>query len=444
MEHPLQTISKELTTLPHELLHHILGYLTTCDLKHTRLTCKTLLDISLPLLSTTVVVSTSCTDLDIFRAISERPHLSKHVTTLVYDVQIFGLTYTYDRYEKELHKQVSEDTIWESYKEKGAKESIMRRVFGCKHPLWPPFWSNQPAQYENATTVLREGEAAYNYQRGHQLDPSAASFGSILALGLKQFSNIRNIIIQDSWAKTSDFSLSETGDDPCPGRSAYRFGAVARSWHPLWLRPRRLPALDQSLHCDTLQSALTTAKIQPRLLDGGWFQHSYCREWHNGSRDFLAPGFTESFATESLTCLRVRLEYPGILHPELLSIEDDGLRAVFQVPSIRKLDVGFGCPRIPLHGSLVDENASPFPYSGVVGKSLMHESAFPHLTTLCLENFTVSGTGFLHYLRNRPSLRILYVRNLYLNDSTWDEVFAGLRGLPLTVFGLERLAGSVR
>lgn len=175
-----------LLDLPNELLIQILENISKVDLKDMRLACKRLSDLAASLLFSIVVVSTFPTDLNVFSAISKRSRLSSSATTLVYDIQRFGLEDDHS-YDASVSHQISKD-FWPD------EEDSMLRVFGCERPVV----AYTRGTIYDPTELLQDGKASYNYQRDHQLDPSDASFARLLTEGLSHFPNIRDIVVQES------------------------------------------------------------------------------------------------------------------------------------------------------------------------------------------------------------------------------------------------------
>ncbi|KAL8917802.1 MAG: hypothetical protein Q9208_007731 [Pyrenodesmia sp. 3 TL-2023] len=386
-----------LLDLPNELLIRILENVSKVDLKHIRLVCKHLSDLANPLSFSTVVISMFPTDLNVFKAISKRSHLSNSATKLVYDIQRFRLDDDYP-YDRNVYYQIRRDFF------PNEGESLYR-VFGCECPVL----QDVRARYEDATDLLLDGEASYKYQRDHQLDPSDPSFARLLTEGLPRFPNIQDIVVQDSWTKVNGFT-TEASIDSRGG--TYCYGALARNWNPLWLRPRTLlSSMELHQYWVTLGSALKKASIHPRRLDKGSSQPSFCRHLGNGCHEFFAP-CPMDFSTKSLTSLKVRFAHRAGVQKNDPDLLHDDVEDILDAPSLKELDVGF---------ARGDSN------SRLLLQTILETTPFPLLTTLCLDFFTIRSTEFTKYLWQQPNLRNLYIEDLCLIGCTWGQVLGQLR-----------------
>lgn len=143
---------------------------------------------------------------------------------------------------------------------------------------------------------------------------------------------------QHGWTKVHGFN-TETNIDSREG--TYCYGALARSWHPLWLRPRKsLSPLDLHHHWVTLGSALKKASIYPRRLDLGSSQPSFCRLLENGRHEYFAPRPMD-FSTKSLTSLKVRFAHRAGVQKDDPDLLRDDAKNILDAPSLKELDVGF-------------------------------------------------------------------------------------------------------
>ncbi|KAL8634512.1 MAG: hypothetical protein Q9228_007893 [Teloschistes exilis] len=99
-----------LTTMPYEMLKMILANLDKSDIKSLRLVHRHLVDIAYHFLYNTVILSSNPNDLAFFWSILHNPSLSKHVKTMVFDIQVFPKV-DFDQYMECLFDQWQSDLL---------------------------------------------------------------------------------------------------------------------------------------------------------------------------------------------------------------------------------------------------------------------------------------------------------------------------------------------
>lgn len=413
------------TALPIEIMTQILTTLHKSELKNVRLICRCFKETSLPILFDRVILSSQSRNFEPFNSITYNPRLSTHVRTLIYDMQWFEhLEEKY--YILDLYRQLQEDVAARKDELQACLSSnrLEEKLTACNYFTDPGTTQGRERLLGPWNRYVRKGYQEYRKQRQEQtLD--GAQISSCLLSALRFCQNIQGVELRASW----DFHYEPLNDNLESLLPRYlSSGFVGRSWHPLYLRPKKPPQInsDEKRVVDEIFSMIKRfgQKVTHFSLGNGCM---LCPEMHREPQRMLVD---MPAVFRKLT--RLSLDIAPDLPPDSSYSMDYLSPALHAAKNLTSL-------------TFRAKNYSIWRHKDDMRWWMYHslgEHVFPKLTYLYLSGMAATAKQFLRIIGNQPRLQALHLESIELwgptvaSDEDWEELFDDLRQMSLKEFSV--------
>ncbi|KAI4191297.1 MAG: hypothetical protein L6R41_000224 [Letrouitia leprolyta] len=390
-----------------------------------RLICHYFNEASLPILFDRVILSDQRQNFAPFNNITSDSRLGAHVKTLVYDMQWFeDLKKNY--YIFELYKQLQEDVAARK-DELGSSLSssqLEEKMMACDYFKDPGTTHDRERLLIPWNRYVRKGYQEYRKQwREQTLGDSQIS--SCILRAFRHCPNVRHVEVRASW----DFHYEPLDDSLESLLPRYlSSGFVGRSWHPLYLRPKKMAQITlnkERIVSDTLNAiSCFSHKVLHFSLGNGC---AFSPRMHKEPQEMLS-GVPCVF--RNLTSLSLDI---GPDHPTGSSYIMDYLSpALHAAHNLRQL-------------TFRAKNYSKWRHKDDMRLYMYHhfsDYVFPKLTHLYLMGMAATAKQFLIFLSNQPLLQALHLESIDLwgqmvaSDEDWKYFFDHLRQISLKEFSV--------
>ncbi|KAL8654875.1 MAG: hypothetical protein Q9226_003265 [Calogaya cf. arnoldii] len=254
-----------LSTMPTEIISEVYSNLHKEDLKSVRLTCHRFDEISQPILFDKVIVTSMDDNAELFECVINKPHLARHVKTLVLDIPIFH-DYKAAYYVQRLTQQMEDDVA--RHPKSLVPPGLLRKK------LKEVKWFKDPGRTHLRERVLavfmqdlRQYYATYTAMRHKQQQCIEEILPQCVAVAFTNCVNVQHVEVQTEW-QAYDRPIDDTLMSLLPCFSSS--GSVARHYNPLLLRPS-LPTRDSPCQEQFLLQLLESASQITKLKVGKGF-----------------------------------------------------------------------------------------------------------------------------------------------------------------------------
>ena len=422
---------------PIEVVLLVLKSLHKSDLKSARLVSKNWTALAAERLFDQIYVSAHPDNLDVFRAITRHPLLSKWVRTLRYDAVNFVETLTKALYFQDLWRQTRVE--YTHLQRKNAFEAFEVLTPDTEINTWlklvAPHVLSSSQETGHYLVVWRKckdfrfinrGFHKYKYYAALQdAQLNGEDFFENFVEGLQNLRNLTRVKVEDRWPVLSGI----TNDSEKLFLKSPTGSPMARNWESFHARPRRwqwMPphynldsilgngATDGAVHYWTMTNALIRSerKIQSFQIGHGWANAIPPYIFDRSQPNSLSSHGLDIVAFSGLKILKLRIAaYGDEKTPEYFP-NMDGLR--FLLGSLRHLEVlNLDLPAVPEDQQVFYNYNEVFP----------PECQWNQLETLSLQNLASDAADFLALLIQRaPNLNDLELGTIELLSGTWEGV----------------------
>lgn len=403
------------SNLPNEVLLMVFKPLSKEVLKSVRRACKFFETLVSPLLFDEIYISPHRRNLDVFRHISEHPHLCRYPRKLIYDILKFKANIDPQEYYKDLCNQLG---CLYANMSRFSIHHVDKDIEGLVRMIRGP--SDEYKKDYSTWRVVRRGLEIYREQA--EDEDHYNNSGQLLAylcFGLMKMPYLDKVEIQDGWSNGRLRSVD--GSKRLQGFHMFS-GPLARAWNPFHLKPK-VPWNDATIvhEFDNVISAFSVTKRPLRALDVS-FPGSVPYEKFNTSsclsRTFRQHGLAAMHHLESLKLQVYMLPYPSKRESSdtnvkrTLSVDLLGA-ALLHMPGLRNLSLS-ATTRSDGNGWMSMSE-------------LFHAIRLPALTYLSLSSMFGSAADMLAFFRAQPRLRGLDLAFIELSEGTWVGLVDDMR-----------------
>lgn len=366
------------------------------QLKPVRRVCKLFETLISPLLFDDIYISPHRPNLDVFRQITEHPHLCRYPRGLVYDIFNFKANIELSEYCEDLRGKFKISLMLESeplsciHHAEEDIEDFMRMVRdpSCQHE-----------DYSSCRVVQRGFEIYRERAEEENHYNSSGQFLSSLCIGLMKLPNLEMAEFRPFWFE------------------AFPRGPLARTWSPFHLKPEgKYVAVHEF---DNLISAFSSTRRQLKVLETHLVPYEKFCTSSSLSRTFRQHGRAAMYHLE---CLSLKFDiYDDSAERALLDSGPEGKPMFVDLLAAALLDMP-GLRRLSLTGTEGDDGEL-LPST----RELFQAARLPALEDLSLSVMSGSAAGILAFLRAQPRLRRLYFREIELSEGTWPKMVDDMR-----------------
>ncbi|MCJ1385386.1 hypothetical protein MMC17_008508 [Xylographa soralifera] len=391
---------------PDEILLNVFQFLKKSAIKRARLVCRKWAFLPIRFLFDRVFISYHNRDLDVFTKITGHPVISASVTEIIFGVIRFDKISGIHQYIRALLDQL--EGLEGVLRDLKTISSIDMEIQSVLRDV-----ADGTELIDDGT--LRKWEDYRIFKRGHskyvelyleqETNRDNMELQMRLCIGLKSLSRLRSVRFSNEWDLDDAWNRKFDARKLLP--SHINGSPLARSWHPLYLKPSSVQ--------------MTTCTEFFLVVHALYLANTEIKSLGTVS---LAQDTFSGHNTVRQTAAKDMMSFAGLEIFDLHMIAGTALpSSIAELPRILQ-----SMTRLKILTIDLNDNRQKDPALYSLGKILCSpDTIFPQLTTLELKSMKCDSSDLTGYLRRLPKLTHLGLHDIELTAGNWTTTFDHMR-----------------